>query len=349
MSEKIRIGIIGATGYVGMELVRILCNHPSFQLTRLVSQSYAGKKFSEVYPAFSGIVDIICSDLDTDDLAASCDFVITSLPHGVSSAVVPQLLGKGLRVLDHSGDFRYRDISVYEKAYKLHHPDPALSENAVYGLPELYREKISDASLVANPGCYPTCSILAIHPLIMNSLIDPSSLIIDATSGITGAGRKTGLEYQFCEAQSNYRAYGVTGHRHTSEIEQELSIMAGEKLSVTFTPHLAPISRGMYATIYATLSKPVSAEEIHVIYNDFYKDEFFVRVMPSGICPEIKNVAFSNFIDISVFIDEHTNRAVVLSAIDNLGKGAAQQAIQSLNCMAGIPENTGLMQVGGGL
>lgn len=349
MKNKLRVGIIGATGYVGMELVRILCNHPSFQLTRLVSQSYVGKLFSEVYPAFAGIADNICSDLNADELAAECDIVITSLPHGVSSAVVPQLLERGLRVLDHSGDYRYRDAADYEKAYKLEHPDPVLSKNAVYGLPELYRDKITDALLVANPGCYPTCSILAIRPLLQNSLINPSSIIIDATSGITGAGRKTGLEYQFCEAQSNYKAYGVVGHRHTSEIEQELSFIAGRKLAVTFTPHLAPISRGMYATIYAELIEPASAEKIHNIYNDIYKDEFFVRILPLGNSPEVRNVAYSNFIDISIFVDEHTNRVIVLSAIDNLGKGAAQQAVQTLNCMAGIPENTGLMQIGGGL
>lgn len=349
MEKKVRVGIIGATGYVGLELVRILCIHPSFQINKLVSQSYIGKKFSEVYPAFQGVVDMECVDLNLDDLAMSCDVVITALPHGVSAKLVPQLLDKGLRVLDHSGDFRYRNVSIYEKAYKLIHPNPAMSENAVYGLPELYRDKIEHATLVANPGCYPTCSILGIGPLLTKSLIDPASIIIDATSGVTGAGRKADLAFQFCEAESNYKAYGVVGHRHTSEIEQELSLLAGKDVAVSFTPHLAPMKRGMLATIYAKLVKPITAGELHKIYVDEYKEDSFVRILPLGTCPETKNVASTNFIDISVFIDEHTGRAVILSAIDNLGKGASLQAVQSLNCMFGFPENTGLNFIGGGL
>jgi N-acetyl-gamma-glutamyl-phosphate reductase len=349
LKDKNRIGIVGATGYVGLELVRILCNHPSFRITRLVSQSYVGKRFSEVYPAFLGIVDNECVDLSIEDLAASCDIVILCLPHGVSAKLVPQLIGRGIRVLDHSGDFRYRDVYAYEKAYKLVHPNPELSANAAYGLPELYRSKIADASLVANPGCYPTCSILGIRPLLTQKLIDPDSIIIDAASGITGAGRKADLAYQFCEAESSYKAYSVVGHRHTSEIEQELSFMAGKDIAVSFTPHLAPMKRGMMATIYANLAVSVSSKELNRIYAQEYENEFFVRILPPGSCPETKNVALTNFIDISTFVDEHTNRAVILSAIDNLGKGSAQQAVQSLNCMAGIPENTGLMQIGGGL
>lgn len=349
MKEKIRVGIVGATGYVGMELVRILYNHPSFRISRLISQTYIGKRFSEVYPAFRGMVDAVCVDLDVDDIAASCDIAVTCLPHGVSAKLVPQLIAKGLRVLDHSGDFRYRDVSVYEKAYKLPHPDPRLSEKAVYGLPELYRSDIATAPLVANPGCYPTCSILGIRPLLTHSLIDPDSIIIDAASGVTGAGRKADLAYQFCESESSYKAYSVVGHRHTSEIEQELSFLAGKDVTVSFTPHLAPMKRGMLATIYATLSIPVSASELHRLYTKEYEDEFFVRILPSGAAPETRNVSMTNFADIAVFVDEHTGRAVILSAIDNLGKGAALQAVQSLNCMVGIPEQTGLMQIGGGL
>jgi len=349
MKDKIRVGVVGATGYVGMELVRILYSHPSFRINRLVSRSYIGKPFSEVYPAFRGLVDMECVDLNVSDLADSCDIVITCLPHGVSAQLVAPLLAAGLRVLDHSGDFRYRDVSVYEKTYKLVHPCPDLSKKAVYGLPELYRREIASASLVANPGCYPTCSILGIRPLLTHSLIDPASIIIDAASGVTGAGRKADLAYQFCEAESNFKAYGVVGHRHTSEIEQELSFMAKKDVAVSFTPHLAPMKRGMLATIYAALAAPLSAKELQRIYSNEYEGDFFVRILPLGVCPETKNVALTNFIDISVFIDEHTNRAVVLSAIDNLGKGSAQQAVQALNCMTGVPENTGLMQIGGGL
>ncbi len=345
--NKINVGIVGATGYVGMELVRILCNHPVFNITRLVSQSYIGKKFSSVYPSFRGIVDMECSERNIDDIAKNCEFVITALPHGVSAALIPALLLKGIRVLDHSADFRYRDVSVYEKAYKLSHPSPDLCADAIYGLPEIYRNSIYNAPLVANPGCYPTCSILGIAPLLSGNFIHKDSIIIDATSGVSGAGRTTDLAFQFCEAESNFKAYGVVGHRHTSEIEQELSFLAGEQLAVSFTPHLAPMKRGMLATIYSKLKTQMSAFELHQEYENFYKDEFFVRVLPLGEYPETKNVCGTNFIDISVFVDEHTGRAIALSAIDNLGKGASLQAIQTLNCMAGIPENSGLRQVAG--
>lgn len=345
MKNTLNIGIIGATGYVGMELVRILCNHPKFKIARLVSQSYVGKYFSEIYPQFRSIVDIKCSDLDIEDIANSCDIVITALPHGVSSEVVPKLLEKGVRVLDHSGDFRYRDVATYEKTYKLVHPAPELSINAAYGLPEIYRDSISTSNLVANPGCYPTCSILGANPLLKYELVDTDSIIIDATSGVSGAGRTKELAFTFCEADENYKAYGVVGHRHTSEIEQELSFTAGENIAVSFTPHLAPLKRGMLATIYAKMKSPMSIEDIHKIYMDEYKNEYFVRVLPIGSLPETKYVCGTNFVDISVFIDSHTNRVVVLSAIDNLGKGASQQAVQALNCMVGIPENTGLMHI----
>ncbi len=349
MDKKFRIGIVGATGYVGMELVRVLCNHPDFEITRLVSQSYVGKNFSDVYPAFGNLVDMKCTDLDVEDLGANCDIVITALPHGVSSVVVPQLLDKGLRVLDHSGDFRYKDISVYEKAYKLVHPVPELARQAVYGLPEIYRDEISSAKLVANPGCYPTCSILGIKPLLKNNIIDIKTIIIDATSGVSGAGRKSELAFSFCETESTFRAYSPVGHRHTSEIEQICSELSGDNIKVSFTPHLAPMKRGMLATIYATLKEPLSQDEIRNMFMDEYADEFFIRILPLAICPDTRNVAYTNFADISVFVDEHTGRVIVLCAIDNLGKGAALQAVQALNCMVGIPEKSGLTQTGGGI
>lgn len=349
MDKKVRIGIIGATGYVGMELVRALCNHTDFEITRLVSQSYIGKNFSDVYPVFRNLVDMMCTDLDIEDLGANCDIVITALPHGVSSVVVPQLLEKGLRVLDHSGDFRYKDVSVYEKAYKLIHPVPELADQAVYGLPEIYRSDIRNAKLVANPGCYPTCSILGIKPLLANDIIDKNTIIIDATSGVSGAGRKSDLTFSFCETESAFRAYSPVGHRHTSEIEQICSEISNYDIKVSFTPHLAPMKRGMLATIYATLKEPLSQDEIRKMFLDEYGDEFFIRVLPSGTCPDTRNVAYTNFADISIFVDEHTGRVIVLCAIDNLGKGAALQAVQALNCMVGIPEKTGLTITGGGI
>ena len=238
IENKTRIGIVGATGYVGMELVRLLSGHRHLALTTLVSQSYAGKSFADVYPSFAHLTDQKLRELDVDQLAQDCDIVITALPHGVSASVVPELLSRGVRVVDHSGDFRYRDVAIYEKAYKLTHPHPELLAEAVYGLPELYRSEIANARLVANPGCYPTCSLLGLMPLLKAGFIRTEGIIIDATSGISGAGRKADLGYSFCEAESSYKAYGVVGHRHTSEIEQEAGFLAGQRepLALTFTP-----------------------------------------------------------------------------------------------------------------
>jgi len=349
LKSKLKIGIAGATGYVGLELVRILINHPFFKIEKLLSQSFEGSKFSEIYPAFRGLTDIVCSGLDYDDLAESCDIVITALPHGVSSKVVPLLLNKGVRVLDHSGDFRYKNVSVYEEAYKLEHPCPHLLEQAVYGLPEIFRKNIASAKLVANPGCYPTCSILGLKPLLENSLVNPSGIIISAASGISGAGRKSDLAYSFCESDCAFRAYSPVGHRHTSEIEEVLSFISDSKVNISFTPHLLPVKRGMLATIYAPLNKNMSTADLNLLYKDYYRDEFFVRVLDEGLCPDIRNVAYSNFADIGVFADQKNSRVVIFSAIDNLGKGAALQAIQSLNIMANLPEETSLSGVGGGI
>lgn len=349
MKDKIKVGIAGATGYVGAELVRVLGAHPGFSLERLVSQSYAGKAFADVYPAFRRITDKVCSGLDPTELAQSCDIVITALPHGVSSGLVPTLLSKGLRVLDHSGDFRYKNVNVYEQAYKLKHPCPELLAEAVYGLPELYRDDIAGARLVSNPGCYPTCSILGLNPLLKYGLADPASIIIDAVSGVTGAGRKADIAYQFCEADSSFRAYSVTGHRHTSEIEQILSAISGDDIRISFTPHLAPMKRGMLATIYADLKPDTGIAALREAYETEYGGEYFIRLLPEGDAPDTRNVAYTNFADISIFNDTRTGRAVILSAIDNLGKGAALQAVQAMNIMFGYDEAAGLAMAGGGL
>ncbi len=348
MNEQQRIGIVGATGYVGIELIRLLSGHQRFRLTRLVSQSYAGRNFADVCPAFAHRVDLPLSKLDVEDLAENCDLVITALPHGVSAAVVPDLLDHGLKVLDHSGDFRYRDVAVYEKAYKLSHPRPDLLAEAVYGLPEIYRDDIAKARLVANPGCYPTCSILALKPLLQAGVIRTDGIIIDAVSGVSGAGRKADLAFSFCETDASFKAYGVTNHRHTSEIEQETGFLAGqsEPLAITFTPHLAPMKRGMLATVYADLLPDVDPIALPALYREAYGHEFFVRLMPEGSVPETKNVAYTNFADLAVFTDAHTGKVKILSAIDNLGKGAAAQAVQALNLMAGLKETEGLLAVG---
>ncbi|AUG58771.1 N-acetyl-gamma-glutamyl-phosphate reductase [Acetivibrio saccincola] len=336
------VGIIGATGYVGIEIVRLLQNHPEINISTVVSHSFAGQKISDVYPNLKNVFDMECESLDIDKISEKADIFITALPHGISKEVIPKLIQRNKRVIDHSGDFRYKSVEVYEKWYNTKHGMPHLLDISVYGLPELYRDKIKDAKLVANPGCYPTCSILAIAPLLKNKLIKTKGIIIDAASGITGAGRNTTLPFQFCESSENFKAYKVANHRHTSEIEQELSFLANEEIMVSFTPHLVPMKRGMLCTIYADLACDKSAKEIIDIYKEYYKDEFFVRIMDEGKLPETKYVAGSNYIDIGIVVDERLSRVIVLSALDNLGKGASSQAVQDLNIMFGLPEHSGL-------
>ena len=370
-TEKIKVAIIGATGYVGIEIVRLLQNHPGVEITSVIGQSFVGQKISDIYPNLRGIFDIECSGLDVEHLPGQADVFINCLPHGISKDFIPLLLKKGKRIIDHGGDYRYKKVDVYEKWYKTKHELPELLDIAVYGLPELYREDIKKAKLVANPGCYPTCSILGIAPLLKHKLIDINNIIIDAASGITGAGRKAELPYNFCESTENFKAYNVSTHRHTSEIEQELSLLAAEEVLVSFTPHLAPMKRGMLATIYANLENGLKCKnvennskadlntssdldnkfdmttaELIKLYKDFYKDEKFVRIMDEGKLPETKHVAGSNFIDIGIVLDKRLKRVVILSAIDNLGKGASAQAVQDLNIMCGFPEETGLMNAG---
>lgn len=342
----IKVGIIGATGYVGAELVRLLHRRKDIKLATVVSNSFSGRLFSDIYPAFRGIFDQVCDKLDIDALCEKADFFITALPHGVSTDITRKLVENGKRVIDHSADFRFRDRSTYEKAYKLVHGAPELLEKSVYGLPELYRDKIRNASLIGDPGCYPTCSILAIAPALKNGLVDTDSIIIDAVSGVSGAGRRSELPYSYCETDENFKAYSIINHRHTPEIEQELSLLAGKEVEVSFTPHLAPMKRGMLATIYMNLIKPVPYDHILDAYREFYKGEPFVRILPPGTLPETKFVTGSNRIDISVNLDERLNRLTVLSALDNMGKGSAGQAVQALNIMAGFDETEGLSAVG---
>ena len=338
----LNVGIIGATGYVGIEIVRLLQNHPEINISSVVSHSFAGQKISDVYPNLKNIFDMECESHDIDKISDKADIFITALPHGVSKEVIPKLIERNKRVIDHSGDFRYKSVEVYEKWYNIKHGMPHLLDMSVYGLPELYRDKIKDAKIVANPGCYPTCSILGIAPLLKNKLVKTKGIIIDAASGITGAGRNTNLPFQFCESTENFKAYKVSNHRHTSEIEQELSFLANEDMMISFTPHLIPMKRGMLCTIYADLACNKSAKEIIDIYKEHYKNEFFVRVMDEGRLPETKYVAGSNYLDIGIVVDERLGRVIVLSTLDNLGKGASSQAVQDLNIMFGLPEYLGL-------
>lgn len=342
----LRVGILGATGYAGIETVRLLLKHEHVEITRIVSHSYEGKKISELYPNLRGICDIECTGLDADDIAANCDLVFTALPHGASKEVIPTLYNKGVKVIDLSGDFRYDDPAVYEKWYGQPHSDPELLEKAVYGLCEIHREKIKGASLIGNPGCYTTCSITALYPIVNSGWADNHSIIIDAKSGVTGAGRGLALPSMFCECTETMKAYKIATHRHTSEIEQELSHAAGEDIILSFTPHLAPMKRGILATCYINLKEKKTTAELVTLYKDFYKNEKFIRVYDEGELPEVKHISGSNYIGIGIVVDERLNRAVIISCIDNLVKGAAGQAVQNMNIACGFPEDTALSDVG---
>lgn len=350
--SKIKVGIIGATGYVGSELIRGLSTHPSAEITVLASRSFSGKKYSDIYPTYSGICDLPLVDTDPEQIAKQCDLVITALPHGVSSVTVPVLLSAGTRVIDHSGDFRYRELKPYTESYGLPHSCPELLAEAVYGIPELYREKLRSARLVANPGCYPTCSVLPLAPFLRHGLIRSEGIIIDAITAISGAGRKTELPYSFCESDENLKPYSVVHHRHTTEIEQECSILAGKQLHVTFTPHLAPMKRGMLTTIYAV---PASSDgsfcisRLQEALESDYANEPFVRIRSGGAMPNTVHTTGTNFIDIAVEFDPITGIIKIFGALDNLGKGASLQAIQAMNAMFGLPEETGLIHLNAGL
>ena len=341
----IKTAVLGATGYAGIELVRLLTNHPSASVEILGSKSFSGQKISDVYQNFNHILEKECEEIDMDRVA-ECDVAFTALPHGASKTVIPEILKKGVKVIDLSGDYRYDDAAVYEKWYGEKHSSPELLKESVYGLPELHREKIKSARLIGNPGCYTTCSILGASPLMASGFGSTKNIIVDAKSGVTGAGRGLTLQTHFCECTENSKAYKVATHRHTSEIEQELSKLAGEEIMISFTPHLIPQKRGILSTIYINLNKPFTTEELTKLYKDFYKDEFFIRVKDVGSLPETKHVAGSNFVDIGVVADERLQRAVIVSALDNIVKGAAGQAVQNMNLMFGLDEKTGLNNAG---
>ncbi|OAT80317.1 N-acetyl-gamma-glutamyl-phosphate reductase [Desulfotomaculum copahuensis] len=338
----IKAGVIGATGYAGAELVRLLSGHPEVELSGLTSRNYAGRPFWEVYPHLYKYVDPVCAEQDVPALVAQSDVVFTALPHGHAMAVAKETLAQGKALIDLGADFRFRDAATYESWYKVEHTARELIARAVYGLPEIHREEIKVARLVGNPGCYPTSAILGLAPLLKEGWLEPDSIIIDSKSGVSGAGRGLSLNTHYCEVNESIKAYGVAGHRHTPEIEQELSALAGRQLTVSFTPHLTPMLRGILSTIYGRLTRPLSGGQAHALYRDFYAGERFVRVLPPGMLPATKAVAGSNHCDLGVVVDGRTGRVVVVSAIDNLIKGAAGQAVQNMNIMSGLPEDTGL-------
>lgn len=338
----IKVAIIGASGYTGVELARILCNHPQVELTAATSRQYAGTPLAEVFPNLRSKVALICENLTTDEICQRADVVFTAVPHKTAMDIVPQLLAADKKVIDLSADFRIRDVATYEQWYQPHSSAEYLDE-AVYGLPERYRDQIATARLVANPGCYPTSIILGLAPLLLAGAIDPHTVIADSKSGTSGAGRAASVGTLFCEVNDGFRPYKVGGtHRHVPEIEQELTALADEKLTVSFTPHLLPISRGILSTIYASLQPGFDTAKIAELYERVYGEEPFVRVLPTGTVAATQYVRGSNFCDIGFTIDERTSRVIVTSAIDNIVKGAAGQAVQNMNLVCGIPETTGL-------
>jgi N-acetyl-gamma-glutamyl-phosphate reductase len=337
-----RVAIAGASGYTGVELLRLLVQHPMVEVVALTAEAHAGQPISQVFPSLAGFVDLTCRLLDPAALAAGAEFVFLALPHKASMAVAGELVNRGVRVLDLSADFRLKDPAAYRTWYGFEHVAPALLGQAIYGLPELHREAIATARLVAVPGCYPTSAILGLSPLLAHGLVDLETLVIDSISGVSGAGRKPELPTHFSEANESLKAYGVAKHRHTPEIEQELSGLAGRPVTVTFTPHLAPLTRGILTTITARLARWHSSAELVGVFRDFYRERPFVRVLEESRLPETKQVLHSNLCDIGLVSDPRTGRVIVVSAIDNLVKGASGQAVQCFNLMAGLDERAGL-------
>jgi N-acetyl-gamma-glutamyl-phosphate reductase len=339
----IRVAIAGASGYTGFELIRLLGPHPEVELTTISSRMHKGLRLDEIYPSLRGHCGLTFQEPDPDLLAAEADVVFTALPHQAAMDLVPELLTRGVKVIDLSADYRFRDAQVYEAWYQPH-KTPELLREAVYGLPELYREQIATARLVGNPGCYPTSVILAAAPLLAEKLIVPQTVIADSKSGVSGAGRGASLATHYCEVNDGLKAYKVTEHRHTPEIEQELSRVAGESLQITFTPHLVPMTRGILSTVYATLKERVSREYIDAAFASFYAKAPFVRLFGAGVLPTTLQVRGSNYCDLGWRVDERTRRVIVVSVIDNLTRGASGQALCNLNLMSGFPESWGLNQ-----
>lgn len=343
----IKAGIIGATGYAGAELVRILMGHKEVEIVWYGSRSYIDQKYASVYHNMFEIVDATCLDDNMEALCEQVDVIFTATPQGFLASVLTEKILSKTKIVDLSADFRIKDVATYEKWYKIEHKSPQFIEEAVYGLCEINRDKVKGARLVANPGCYTTCSILTAYPLVKEGLIDPDTLIIDAKSGTSGAGRGAKVANLFCEVNENMKAYGVATHRHTPEIEEQLGYAAGKEIVINFTPHLVPMNRGILATEYATLGKKADGslpayEEVKAAYDKYYANEKFVRVLEKDVVPETKWVEGSNYVDVNFKIDERTGRIVMMGALDNLVKGAAGQAVQNMNLLFGLDESEGL-------
>ena len=344
----IRVGIIGATGYAGGELVRILLNHKDAKIVWYGSRSYIDKKYYQVYQNMFQLVDDICKDDNLEELAKQVDVIFTATPQGFLAGLLSEEILSQVKIVDLSADYRIKDVATYEKWYGIEHKSPQFIEEAVYGLCEINRDKITEKTrLVANPGCYTTCSILTAYPMVKEGMIDVNTLIVDAKSGTSCAGRGAKVPNLFCEVNENMKAYGVASHRHTPEIEEQLGYAGNCQVTINFTPHLVPMNRGILATEYATLKRKPDGtlptyEEVKAVYDKYYANEKFVRVLDKGNCPETKWVEGSNYVDINFVIDERTGRIIMMGALDNLVKGAAGQAVQNMNLLFGLPESEGL-------
>nr|MBQ8251908.1 N-acetyl-gamma-glutamyl-phosphate reductase [Lachnospiraceae bacterium] len=343
----IKAGIIGATGYAGAELVRILTQHKEVEIKWYGSRSYIDKMYASVYGNMFEIVEDACLDDNMEELAKQVDVIFTATPQGFCASVMNDEILSQTKIVDLSADYRIKDVAVYEKWYGIEHKSPQYIEEAVYGLCEINREDVKKARLIANPGCYTTCSILTAYPLVKEGLIDTDTLIVDAKSGTSGAGRGAKVANLYCEVNENIKAYGVASHRHTPEIEEQLGYAAGKEIMINFTPHLVPMNRGILVTEYATLVKKPDGslptyEEIKAVYDKYYKNEKFVRVLDKDVLPETKWVEGSNYVDVNFKIDERTGRIIMMGALDNVVKGAAGQAVQNMNLMFGLKESEGL-------
>lgn len=337
-----KVGIIGSTGYAGAEIVRLLYSHPEAEIVWYGSRSYIDKNFASVFGNMFKLVPDVCKGENIKELAETVDVIFTATPQGYCATLVSEEVLSKTKIIDLSADFRIKDVATYEKWYGIEHASPEFIDEAVYGLCEINREAVKNARLIANPGCYPTCSFLSIYPLLKEGVIDRNTIIIDAKSGTSGAGRGAKVNNLYCEVNESIKAYGVAKHRHTPEIEEQLSYVAGDDVLINFTPHLVPMNRGILVTAYATLTKKITEDEVRDIYHKYYDDEFFVRVLDKGVCPETRWVEGSNFADVNAVVDERTGRVITMGAIDNVVKGAAGQAIQNMNIMFGLAENTGL-------
>ncbi|MBN1931303.1 MAG: N-acetyl-gamma-glutamyl-phosphate reductase [Desulfobacterales bacterium] len=338
----IRVGVIGATGYSGAEIVRILSDHPSVELTILTSRQYTGIRFDEVYPSMTGVVDLVCEEFSTEYFCERADVAFIALPHKLPMEIVPELVHRQKKVIDLSADFRFKDASKYEAFYQTHTAKDLL-ETAVYGLCEIYSEKIKNAVLIGNPGCYPTSALLPLVPLLKREFLDVETIVVDSKSGVSGAGRTLALTTHFCEVNESFRAYKIAEHRHNPEMDEVLSLQAGKPVSITFVPHLVPMSRGMLTTIYVKPLKTVGFEDIYNCLTSFYSGCPFIRICPEGRFPNTLHVRGTNYCDIGIKLDAARNRLIIVSAIDNLVKGAAGQAVQNMNLMLGLEETTGLL------